>query len=756
MLASVALVSFAVLAFEISLTRIYSLLYLYPFVFLAVSGAACGLGLGGFAWHQLVRGGRRTVDPGWLAAAFAALLPLTVAALFGSRVAPGLAAHLWGALLPILPFSLAGAFLAAVFTEHAAYSGRLYQADLAGACLAALGIVPLLDAADPVHVPCVLGAVAAAGTAAWAATRGHRRLLACSAAVAAAALALWPLASSDAALQLAKPDGLPGELAKPMSIALADPAHPGHVVDTEWTAYARTDLVEYAGQSRLQLYTDGDTPAPLDRFDGNLASITKVDELQYLAFALGPHRAMLSLGPGGGLDFLLGKLVGFEQLDGIEINASLVDLVERHRDISGDVYHLPGVSLVVDDGRSAVRRSHEHYDLIVNSLTLANASTNTGPALVESFLYTREAFADYDAHLEPAGRYALIAQSDLAVLRATFTAFEVMRAQGTPAADAWRRLLVLTAKPGATTPYRNVLVWKKAPFSDDELAAVRRLVDAGHAVARYVPGGPSGDATLAAAASGARPVDDFFYGQGLDVAGERVYVRPVTDDRPFFLFLRAGSPPLFDWLLVGALVAAAAYTALALALRRGGTAGQRRALAYFSVLGVSFMLVEIPLAQKFVLFLGRPTSSLALVLFCVLFGASAGSSLAQRWPLAALRRRVAITGALLGAALLAASLGASAILDALLPLPLPARWAATVVLLVPIGVAMGIPFPSGLRLAAPAHRLDVPWFWGINGVLSVVGGALAASGPYYVGFSGCLVVAAVLYAGIGLVCPRAG
>ena len=747
-LASVALVSFAVVAFEISLTRVYSVLYAYHFVFLAVSGAVCGLGVGGFAWHLVLQSRFRKIDPGWLALAFAAAVPVTVALLFSSPMSSVLTAQLLGAVIPLLPFSLAGAFLAAAFSERASRSGTLYAADLAGAGLAALAIIPLLDLADPLHLPFLLGALTAVGAAAWAAERSNR-LLSSSAVVGLLSLGAWPLIPRDAALgQLS---GVPTEFAKPMLRALADPQRPGHIIDSEWSAYARTDLVQYAGVERLQLYTDGDTPAVMEHFNGNLAAITNVDEMLYVPFALGPHRSLLSLGPGGGLDFLMGEMTGFQRLDGVEINASLVRLVERHKDFDGDVYHLPGVTVTVDDGRSAVRRSTEHYDLIVNSLTLTNTGGNVGAALMESYLHTTEAFADYERHLSSNGRYALVAQSRHAVLRAALTALEVMRAQGVSATEGCKRLLALTAVEGAATPYRNVLIWKRAPFTEEELTAARRVVEGGLATAIFMPGGLGDDAMLRELAGGTVRLEDVS-ARGVMSGGTLLNLRPVTDDVPFFLYLGFGSPPLFLWLLGISLALAAGWTALALSRRSAPAHG--RTVGYFSALGVAFMLVEIPLAQKFVLFLGHPTASLAVVLFCLLVGASLGSHLSQRWSLEVLQRRVGMVGLGLTVVLLASSFGLSPLLDGLLQWPLAGRYVVSSALLLPLGVALGVPFPSGLRLAVRADQPDVPWLWGLNGVMSVVGSALAASGPYYVGFSGCLLGAAALYAALGFLCPR--
>jgi hypothetical protein len=66
-------------------------------------------------------------------------------------------------------------------------------------------------------------------------------------------------------------------------------------------------------------------------------------------------------------------------------------------------------------------------------------------------------------------------------------------------------------------------------------------------------------------------------------------------------------------------------------------------LLYFSLLGVGFMLVEIPLAQKIILPLGYPTLALTTILFSILLGGGIGAWFSQRVQnVAALRRYAAI------------------------------------------------------------------------------------------------------------------
>jgi hypothetical protein len=71
---------------------------------------------------------------------------------------------------------------------------------------------------------------------------------------------------------------------------------------------------------------------------------------------------------------------------------------------------------------------------------------------------------------------------------------------------------------------------------------------------------------------------------------------------------------------------------------------------------------------------------------------------------------------------------------------------AAAALLVPTGVLLGIPLPAGMRLLA-AHRPEIiPWGWGINGALSVVGATAAVFLAMNWGFSLTLAMSALVYA----------
>jgi hypothetical protein len=88
--------------------------------------------------------------------------------------------------------------------------------------------------------------------------------------------------------------------------------------------------------------------------------------------------------------------------------------------------------------------------------------------------------------------------------------------------------------------------------------------------------------------------------------------------------------------------------------------------------------------------------------------------------------------------------------SALLTMPAPEAIACSVLLLVPIGFVLGMPFPLGLRLAAQSAPDSVALFWAISAAFSMLGSVLAALIALQLGFSAVLLVGCALY-GLGAI-----
>jgi hypothetical protein len=156
-------------------------------------------------------------------------------------------------------------------------------------------------------------------------------------------------------------------------------------------------------------------------------------------------------------------------------------------------------------------------------------------------------------------------------------------------------------------------------------------------------------------------------------------------------------------------------------------------LLYFVALGLGYILVEIALIQRFVLFLGHPTYALTVVVFLMLLASGAGSASSQRLLCNTQRLRLAL--AAVGVLLLAYVFALRHALATLIAWRLSAKLVVSGILLVPLGFAMGMPFPTGLRQIAgdtlratslkAGNTSAIEWAWAMNAASSVLGSVLA-------------------------------
>ncbi len=170
------------------------------------------------------------------------------------------------------------------------------------------------------------------------------------------------------------------------------------------------------------------------------------------------------------------------------------------------------------------------------------------------------------------------------------------------------------------------------------------------------------------------------------------------------------------------------------------------ALSYFFLIGLSFMLLEITLMQRFILFLGHPVYALTFVLAVLLIGAGAGSFCAD--DLAGGRRRPwPIFAAISGLSVIYA-VALPTVFKATLGLGLPAKMGVGFALIFPLGFLLGIPFPAAIsRLSRVGSKSQIGWAWAANGCASVIGPILAVLLAIDFGFTTVMLAAAVGYAG---------
>jgi len=245
-------------------------------------------------------------------------------------------------------------------------------------------------------------------------------------------------------------------------------------------------------------------------------------------------------------------------------------------------------------------------------------------------------------------------------------------------------------------------------------------------------------------------------------------ISPVSDNRPFFFYsvqprdlwafvtgasratadfkINNAVPLLFGVMAIslGATVIVLALPPLLLGTRLPRTPGVLWFLLYFVCIGAGYILIEVALIQKLVLFLGHPTHALTVVVFSMLLSSGLGSF----WS----RKLIGGSDAKLSLVLITVAVLVAGIASIVAPLlaggvgwPLPVKVATTILLISPMGFVMGMPFPTGLKRLEARQQSSVRWAWSLNAASSVMGSAGAIGCSIYLGLMQTLLIGGALY-----------
>jgi len=553
---AVALLSGAVLGFEIALSRVFATTLRYQFAFLIVSLALCGLGLGGLWAHLRPRTSLENAALGW-GVAVAVSLAVILRGVFA--IIPQ---HYWlAALVVVLPFCFAGAFLSLAFGAYREEGGRLYAFDLAGAALAAVGSVALMQVMSAIDA-CLF--FAALGALAGVFVSKQRAF---PAIICAMLLATIPFNRRSHAWSVQPippmPDADGNTLAdrgitQSLFTELGDPKSKTKVLDTRWNAFARTDVVADpdAGPDSLLIYTNGNVPTNMLRWKGDPRALPQlvaqfpISDWTFESANL-QNQDVFSIGPGGGLDALLALRYGAKHFEGAEINPSIVGLMNEpnYRAWNGGIYQNPRVHVRTAEGRDAVRESKGRYRLVFSALT-KTATAGQGAALLESFIYTREAFNDYLNAADDDGAMAIVGDAPALLARLTATAVDHFKRMGQTEHEAGQHIAVVFADAQLGGPYRWALFVKKSPITPAQAALMASSARDKKLYPLWIPGQVSNDDAypFGSLLSGALSLDAFI-ASGRQISPQQPLAAdfsPCSDDKPFVLDMSPSPMSLFD------------------------------------------------------------------------------------------------------------------------------------------------------------------------------------------------------------------
>jgi hypothetical protein len=787
----VFLISASVLMLQIALTRVFSFTLWYHFAYVTISVALLGYGASGAM--LAVFPGLAGRDPAQRLARYASACGLAVIVAylafaklpfypFELRKEPGTQVPLMLVYYAAItaPFFLAGLCMSVALSTFSRQVSRVYFFDLAGAGLGCLLVVFVMSAVSPPGAVVVAAIGLAAAGVLFAAPRGGRRLL--EAALGTLLVAGLGTAAFQSLTILPSPEKFLHNFLKDSTPA----ADAGYI----WSGVFRTDHFRFANEEetraasyatwgssekwkplaptrapRIRFIThDGDAGAVVYNFDGDLSKLEMFDHsILRTPYLLLDRPTVLVIGVGGGTDIVNAIKNQAQHVTGVELDPHTIDLVATtHADFAGHIYDRPDVTMIIGEGRSTVRHSGKQYDLIQLSGVDTLAALSTGAyVLAENYLYTVEATGEFLDHVTPDGMLSMVfADYSPAVgfprhsMRQLSLYAEALRRRGID--DPAAHIAILASAEGA--PQVSMLV-RPRPFTSEEVQTLAAFAAEKGFHAWALPGVPtrSRHATFLRT-----PLED----REALLASYPLIMTPTTDDNPFFFnfyrwrnlldnldevdvghTLATGQIILALILLFSVLLSVGLILVPLFVFQRKGlpTRGRWGLVVFFAGIGLAFIFVEISFVQRFVLFLGYPTYSLTVVLASLLTSSGVGSYLTGRTKVAPERRLLPI---LVAVAVISVAylLVLPALFQAFLGSSLPVRIAIASGALLPLGLVMGMFFPTGIQIVRRTHESFVPWAWGINGCASVVGTVLSVVLAMGFGFRAVTLLALGIYA----------
>ncbi|MEW6366898.1 MAG: hypothetical protein AB1714_19905 [Acidobacteriota bacterium] len=759
---ALSLVSGTAMLMELTLTKVFAVMFFNHFAFIIISNALFGLGLSGVFLSVTKVLDRFELDP--LLSVMSCLLAISELAAFKLLMVIPLSFIHFGEswlnylylvayyLVIAVPFFFAGLIITLLLGRRSDIVNRLYFFDLIGAGASSIALVLLLPPLGAEKL--ILFAAVVAGIAAILFGVPHRRMriLAPLCAVATIIVFLY----LPAYFQMQHFDWKRG---------FEDRLTRGKVEMTRWSAISRIDVAPDI-QGRKKIFIDGGS------CEGIMVQVKKCcDDLQpirsrlSLPFELRPYSDVLIVGSSGGREVLMALSHKASSITAVEIDPSINQIVTGHyAAYIGRIFEQPSVTLVTDEGRSYIRRSRRQYDLIQQVYNTTPAAIASGAMnFAESYLLTKEAVVEYLDHLTDSGLLSVMRPG---AAKVAILCSQALMDRGVE--DPGKHLIMLQSADGE----RGWVLMRKTPFVPEDMPRVYEYGERENYSVAFSPFEDKPDPFLARALR-AKAGDPFWDMQKPN------FTAP-TDNQPFFerfhrLFgggdgmvfpgavmiadmLKSGqrSDRLLYSVLIESIVLSTLFVVLPLYVfhRRGLKTRYRGSiLAYFAGLGAAFIIIEICLLQRFTLFLGYPVYSITFTLCSLLVFAGIGSNFAGRYKDRAARfLRLIIP--LLFALNLIEMFVAPYIFRAFIGHPMWVRGTVSVIMIAPLGFFMGMPFPLGLHLVTRRSSKLVPWAWGVNGYATVIGSPLCVFLAILMGFKLTLLLAGLIYLSLVLAVPR--
>jgi len=751
---SLVVVSASVLSFEIISTRITSVIFVNNYAFIILSLAILGLGSGGIYSFY----GIKKKKPAELFSLVAKIIFLTGFS-FSFFISAVIKLNITNAfiyfLLLFLPFFFAGIFYAQIFKYYADYSLKIYASDLLGAAIGSVGTIGIFNLLTAPNAIVFLSLFTFFSAVSFL-IPGFKKSTILSLYSIIALFVILLMFNGNAGFLGKVPIGKFSE--KDFYYVYPDAARTSRIIDSRWSIHGRSDLVAYSTQDQVrQLFVDGSAGTQMYRFSGDVKNFSPVlynllmrntTTIPLLFLRDYEKDNMLVIGPGGGKEVLTGLLDGINNITGIEINPDFVDIVKKHRSFNGGIYtDFPNVNILVQEGRHYIKKSQQRFDLIVMALPSTEQLQNIDNfAMNENYLLTVEALKDYLKILTAEGRLVFTVHNQWELIRLIVTTLTAFKEEGISYRDAINHFIIVAQD------YAPTLVIKKEAFSQSDIAYTRNVISKipkELPAVTYLPYNlnkvkSTRENQLLKGLKEGMSLEDYITRDPYDIS-------PVRDDSPYFYKVKRGLANDYLWLLISVVffnlvVIIIPYSLFKKKIEDRQSNAFLRPLIIFTGIGAGFMILEISLFQKLILYLGSPTLSLSILLGSLLVSMGFGSYTSRKILKDSVLKKILYT--------ILAIIVFGIVLFTILPLifnkllaySLTVRAIVSIIIIFPLGFLLGIPFPTAIQLLNHEKlKKYIPWMYGINGTMTVLGSVLAVIISMIYGFKYAFIIGLGFY-----------
>ncbi len=778
LITSLGLHSAAIIAFQLALMQLISIVQWHHFAYMIISIAMLGFGASGtllaLAREKLLRMSDwlvpllMTVSGLFMMVAFTItrldILQFDVYLLFLERSQiPILAANY---IIFFVPFFAGALAIGIVFIKFADKIGTYYFSNLIGSGAGGILVLFLFGNIFPQQIPPLVGLLSVLSGLISMPKKyrtGHIAL------ASAAMLVALVIVSQPGKIPMSQYKSLAQTLNLPEAeVVHSEPDIHGliDVAASPALRFAPALSLSFIGEVPVKkhVFVDGNFYGVIPDYKKGQSSHILDYTTQKLPWVIGERNRILMINAGEGAPLAHAFSHDPGHVDAVIPNAGVVNLMQdKFAEASGNLFLHENLSIHTVEARNYLASvKTPEFDLISLPQQEAFGGTAGINALQENYTMTLESFELMWDLLGPGGVISVSAWMDYPSrtnLKILATLVNTLQNKGI---EEPHRHIAAIRSWGTVT-----FILKKSPLNDQEVSDIREFSRQMYFDPLLLPGLQPGERQRY------NSIEDeafFTYVDRIMRSDEGFLesygfmIHPATDDKPYFSqFLKLQNVrklseifggdhvPFLELGYLVVVITLAQSTLLALLfiilplLRlRKSRKGKGGTFLYFGALGVGYMFVEIILIQRFVLYFGHPVYALSAVISTMLIASGAGSLLSGR--IRAVPASPARIGVIITLMLLFYTFFLTPVLQGTIASPIPLKIIISLLLIGIPSFFKGMMFPLGIRYLSDYDASQTAWGWGINGSFSVVSTSLAMLIAVEKGFMAVMSVAVICYA----------